>query len=70
MEKKPQQKARRGKPFKVGTQNIRKPNLKKCTIALDRKDVEEKVKEKTEIEEPIKKQGSKKRKWFQRRKLL
>ena len=29
-----QQKARRGKPFQVG-RNIRKPNLKKCTIALN-----------------------------------
>ena len=64
-----QQKARRGKPFQVARGNIR--NLKKCTINLDRKDVEEKdtdntqkdveeVPEDTQKEEPTKKKITKK----------
>ena len=64
-----QNKARRGKPFQVGRGNIR--NLKKCTINLDRKDVEEKdtdntkidveeVPEDTQKEEPTKKKIIKK----------
>ena len=38
--KKGEPKARRGKPFQVARGKIHKPDLKKCTINLDRKDVE------------------------------
>ena len=66
-----EQKARRGKPFQVARGSIRKPNLKKCSINLDRKDVEEKVTditqkdveevpEDTQKEEPMKKKITKK----------
>ena len=68
-QEKGQQKARRGKPFKVAWQ-IRKPNLKKCTIALDRKDVEEKVEENMDIEEPIKKEDIKKQKVVSKKKIV
>ena len=64
-----QQKAHRGKPFKVAWQ-IHKPNLKKCTIALDRKDVEEKVEENMDIEEPIKKEDIKKQKVVSKKKIV
>ena len=47
-ENKGEQKAWRGKPFQVARGKIRKPDLKKCTINLDRKDVEEKVTDNTQ----------------------